>query len=253
MFDKLHDLEAKALNLHYDCSHPAFVEHYEYIAHVARTAIRLFRTKRASFIANSSALEDARRELEAAAENVRDVLVRYRFMEKLVKERRGGPQIGEKFEERVADQKWTHGVISADPLETRRSKVLLTDGTLASHAKIEVTTRRSVLRFECRGPLSEGVGENLDENQSTLILSHPPCYIVGWTLSCRSGSKSGSKTFCVESGGILASHLSIDIAATTSIFRRASVWPPLWRCRIYFVDKRDYNFPQLTGCIDEEL
>ena len=235
MFDKLHDLEAKALNLHYDCSHPAF-ERYGYIVERARTAIRLFRTKRASFIANSSALEDARRELEDAAENVRDVLVRYRFMEKLVKEWRGRPRIGEKFEERVADQKWTHGVISDEALDSPRSKVLLTDGTVAFHAKMEVRTGRSVLWFQCSGPRSE----TQEPDPSTLILSRSPCYIVGWTLLCR--SKSGSKTFCVKGGGILASHLSIDVAATTGIFRRAAVW----RCRIYFVDKRDYNFPQLT-------
>ena len=202
----------------------------------ARSAIRLFRTKRASFIVDSSALEVARRSLEAAAEEVRNVRVRYQFMEKLVKEWQGKPQIGEKFEGSVADQKWTHGVISADALDLPLSSVLLTDGTVADQVKIEVTTRRGVLRFECRELHSVDVNEH--ENPSTLIVSRPPCYIVGWTLSCR--STPGSKKFCVTSGGILESHLSIDVEVP-GIFRQAADW----RCRIYFVDKIWYNFPQL--------
>ena len=88
MFDQLHNLEAKALNLHYDCLHPAF-KNYGNTVDEARSAIRLFRTKRASFIVDSSALEVARRSLEAAAEEVRNVRVRYQFMEKLVKDWQG--------------------------------------------------------------------------------------------------------------------------------------------------------------------
>ena len=231
MFDKLHDLEAKALNLHYDCLHPAF-ENYGNIVDEARSAIRLFRTKRASFIANSTALEDARRSLEDAAEKVRNLIVRYRFMEKLAKDWRGKPEIGKPSDGEAADQKWPpHGVVSADAQDT--PQVSLTDGTVAFQAKIEIKTRNirpHTLHFERRD--LQSVSARRDP--STLILSRPPCYIVGWTLSCRT-ERSGSKTFSVISGGILEDNLTIEVKAP--IFRQA-----VWRCRIYFVDKKDYNF-----------
>jgi len=233
VFDTLHDLKAKALNLHYDCLHPAFVQ-YGDILDEARTAIQLFRTNRSSSITNNTALEDARRSLEDATRKVRSLLVRYQFMEKLVKERRGGPQVGENFEKEVADQKWIHGVVSADARDPPESKVLLTDGTVASQAKMEVKTRQSTLRFECR----ELQTVSMRQDPSTLILTRPPCYIVGWTLSCRT-KRPGSKTFSVKSGGILASNLTIDI--------KAGLWKADWRCRIYFVDRKDYDFPHLTS------
>ena len=50
----------------------------------ARTAIQRFRTNRASFIADCTALEDARRSLEDAEEKDLNLRVRLQFLEKLV-------------------------------------------------------------------------------------------------------------------------------------------------------------------------
>ena len=235
----LHKLEAIALGLQYDCLHPAFAR-YEDIAIETRSVVERFRTQRASFIANTgnTNLEDARRSLEDAAGKVRSVLVRYQFMDELVKKWRGNPQIDEKFKEEAADQKWTHGVVSSDAGDV--SQVSLTDGTMAFQDKIEVTTRNFIpktqlLRFECRDLQSV----SMRRDPSHLILSRSPCYIVGWTLSCRT-KQPGPKTFSVKRGGILESDLTIDVKAP--FFRQAN-----WRCRIYFVDREDYNFPDLIS------
>ena len=231
-------MEATAVGLQYDCLHPAF-ERYGNIASETRSVVERFRTHRASFITNSTAREDTLRLLEDAAGNVRSLLARYRFMEELVKEWRGRPQIGEKFEEETADQKWVHGVVSTDARDT--PEVSLTDGTMAFQVKIEGKTRKllpytqNLLRFECR----ELQTVSTRRDPSTLILGRPPCYIVGWTLSCRT-KQPGSKTFSVISGGILGNNLTIDVKAP--IFRQA-----VWRCRIYFVDREDYDFPHLTS------
>ena len=163
-------------------------------------------------------------------------------MEKLVKEWRGRPRIGEKFEEKVADQKWFHGVVSANARDPPESKVLLTDGTEASQAIMEVKTRQSTLRFECR----ELQSVSMRQDPSTLILTRPPCYIVGWTLSCRT-NRPVSKTFSVKSGGILADNLTINIKASSFDVRPSRRWQAEWRCRIYFVDRKDYDFPHLTS------
>lgn len=238
VFDMLHNLEAITLGLQYDCLHPAFAR-YEDIAGEARSVVERFGTQRASFFANTGKtnLEDARRSLEDAAERVRSVLVRYQFMEELVKKWRGKPQIDDKFED-AADQKWTFGTVSKDAGDT--SKVALTDGTMAFQVKIEVTTRKIIpksqlLRFECRDLQTV----SMRRDPSHLILSRSPCYIVGWTLSCRT-EQPGPKTFSVKRGGILESDLTIDVKAP--FFRQAD-----WRCRIYFVDREDYNFPDLTS------
>lgn len=246
VFDMLHNLEAIALGLQYDCLHPAFAR-YENIVSDTRTVVERFGTQRASFIANtgSTNLEDARRSLEDAAGKVRSVLVRYRFMEELAKKWRGKPQIDEKFEERAADQKWTHGVVSTDAGDT--FQVPLTDGTMAFHGEIEVTTRKIIpkgqktLRFEYRELESYRPGQGhwlQSSDPSTLIHSGQPCYIVGWTLSCRT-KQPGPKTFSVKRGGILESHLRIDVEGP--YFRQTD-----WRCRIYFVESEDYNFPDLN-------
>jgi hypothetical protein len=236
----LHNLEAMAVGLHYDCLHPAF-ERYGNIAREAKAVVERFRTHRASFITNRTALEDAQRSLEGTAGKVRSLLVRYRFMEELVKEWRGRPQIGEKFEEEATDQKWTHGVVSTDARDT--FQVSLTDGIMAFQVKLEAKTRNIIpytqnfLRFECRGLISLPLDQ--DRDPSTLILSHPPCYIVGWTLSCRT-KQPGPKAFSVISGGILGSELKINVKAP--ILQQAD-----WRCRIYFVNREDYDFPHLTS------
>jgi hypothetical protein len=247
----LHDMEATAIGLHYDCLHPAF-KSYWYIATGTKAVVERFRTHRASFITNRTALEDARRELEDAAEKVRSLIVRYRFMEKLVKEWRGRPQIGKKFEEEAADQKWTHGIVSTDARGA--FQVPLTDGTMAFQVKIEGKTRnilpctQNLLRFECReiNSLEADVRDRFDvdaECPSTstfeLILSTASCHIVGWTLSCRT-KQPGPKSFSVISGGILRNELKINVKAP--IFREAN-----WRCRIYFVYSVDYDFHQLTS------
>jgi hypothetical protein len=166
-------------------------------------------------------------------------------MEELVKEWRGRPQIGEKYEEEAADQKWSYGVVSTD---TRISidmgdvnPVSLTDGTMAFQVILEDTTRnilpysQNLLYFECR----RSVSIRRNRVPSTLILGCLPCYIVGWTLSCRT-KQPGPKTFSVISGGILGSKLKINVKAP--ILQQAD-----WRCRIYFVDREDYDFPHLTS------
>jgi len=237
VFDTLHSLEVAAFNLPYDCLHPAF-ERYGNIARDTRAVVERFGTHRASFTTNSTALEDARRSLEDAAGNVRNLLVRYRFMENLVKEWGGRSQIGGKFKGGAADQKWIHGVVSTETQDT--PQVSLTDGTVAFQATIEVNTRNilphtHLLRFECR----ELQTVSTSEDPSTLILTRPPCYIVGWTLSCRT-KQPGPKIFSVISGGVLGSNLTINVKGP--IFRQAD-----WRCRIYFVDREDYNFPHLTS------
>jgi len=172
-------------------------------------------------------------------------------MEKLVKEWRGRPPIGKTFKERDAGQKWVYGVVSTDAQDT--PEVLLTDGTVASQDKIEGEIRdipftHNPVRVECRELQSQTWGRDPSSTQSplapprdpsTLILSRPPCYIVGWTLSIRT-ERPGTRTFSVKSGGILESKLTIDIKAPA--FHRA-----YWRCRIYLVDKADYNFPHLTS------
>jgi hypothetical protein len=238
----LHNLEAMAVSLHYDCLHPAF-ERYGNIASETKAVVERFRTHRASFITNRTALEDTRHLLEEAAGKVRSLLVRYRFMEELVKEWRGRPQIGEKFEEKATDQKWTYGVVSTDTRHTQDedvNQVSLTDGTMANQVILEDTTRnilpysRNFLLFESRTALSRSIRRT----PSTLILGRRPCYIVGWTLSCKT-KQPGPKTFSVISGGILESELKIDVKAP--MFRQAD-----WRCTIYFVDNYAYDFPHLT-------
>jgi hypothetical protein len=234
----LHNMEAIAISVHYDCLHPAF-ERYGNIASEAKAAVEHFRSHRASFITNDIALEDARRALEEAAANVRSLLARYRFFEELVKEWRGKPPIGEKFEEDAADQKWQHGVVSTDLQDTR--KVSLTDGTVAFQGRIEGEIRNilpfshNYLRFECR----EGQSVSPHQEPSTLIVGRRPCYIVGWTLSIRT-KRPGPKSFSVRTGGILESRLTVEIKAPT--FHQAE-----WRCRIYFVNRADYNFPHLLS------
>ena len=241
-------MEAIAVSLQYDCLHPAF-ECYENIASDARFVVERFRAHRASFIINSTAREDARRLLEDVASKVRNLLVRYQFIEELAKKWQGRPQIGKIFEEEDADQKWIHGVVSTDTGDT--DQVLLTDGTLAFQVKFEIKTRkilpytRHFLQFMCRALQSvtpDTETPRRDPSTSTLIRSYPTsCYIVGWTLSCRTKLR-GRKTFSVTSGGILENNLSIAVKGP--IFRQAT-----WRCRIYFVNRQDYEFPRLSGGI----
>lgn len=246
MFDTLHELEAMAVQLDHDCLHPAFGR-YRDKAKGARAAVEQFRTNRASFITNNTALglEDARRLLENAEGEVRSLIRRYDFMEKLVKEWRGRPQIGQKFEVQDAYQKWIHGVVSTD--ERITPKVTLTDGTVAFQSKFEGKIRNilpfthNFLRVECRERHSFGVlSDSGSHDPSTLILSHPSGYIiVGWSLSIKT-KRRGPKSFSVRGGGILGSNLKIDVKAP--IFRQAT-----WRCRIYYIDKGDYDFPHLTS------
>ena len=231
MFVKLHDLEAKAFNLHHDCLHPAF-EQYGSIVDEANTAVRLFRRNRALFITDSTALVGAERSLNDAAEKVHSLLVRYGFMEKLVKEWRGRPPIGETFKGRAADQKWIYGVVSTDERDT--PQVSLMDGIAAFQDKIEGRTRK-VLPFTHNSVRFEKSTPNLSTQHLLFLIR--PCYIVGWTLSV-STKQPGPRTFSVTSGGILERNLEINV--NTPIFRRAD-----WRFRIYSVDSADYNFPHL--------
>jgi hypothetical protein len=244
VFHTLHDLEATAIGVYYHCFHPAF-ERYGNIASEARAAVKQFRTHRASFITNSGAFENSRRSLEDAAGKVRSLLVRYRFMEELVKEWRGRLQIGEKFEDDAADQKWVHGVVSADARDT--PQVSLTDGTVAFQGKVEGKTRNflpfshNYMRFECRDSELHSLPSPQPEDPSTfkLIVDRPPCYIVGWSLSSRT-KRPVPKSFSVKSGGMLENRLTVEIKAPT--FHQAD-----WRCRIYFVDRADYDFPHLVS------
>ena len=86
VFEKLHHLEAKAFNLHHDCLHPAF-EEYGDMADEASTAVWLFRRLGKQAITDRTALGGTQRSLDDAAEKIHwhGLLVRYRFMEKLVK------------------------------------------------------------------------------------------------------------------------------------------------------------------------
>jgi len=240
VFEKLHDLEAKAFNLHHDCLHPAF-EQYGDIADEANTAVWLFRRLGKQAITDSIALEGAQRSLNDAAEKVHRLLVRYWFMEKLVKEWRGRPPFGKTFKGEAADQKWIHGIVSADVGDT--SRVSLIDGTAAFQDIIEGGIRdflpctRNSVRFKKSTP--NVYRDPSTQSLSALFLSHPPCYIVGWTLSIRT-ERPGPKTFSVICGGILENDLEINIKAPT--FCRAD-----WHCRIYSVDRVDYNFRRLTS------
>jgi len=243
VFDKLHDLEAKASNLHYDCLHPAFKQ-YGNVADEANTAFRRFRECRASFIVHSDStdLEGAERSINDAAEKVRSLLVRYRFLERLVKEWRGRPPIGKTFKGEAADQKWVHGIVPAD--DVGDAQEVRIDGIVASQYKLEGAIRfgdflscsRGFLRFD--NPTSAATDPS-HEDISTTILNLPPFYIVGWTLLIRT-EQPGAKTFSVATGGILESHLEIDMKAP--IFRRAD-----WCCKIYSVNSVSYNFPYLTS------
>ena len=231
VFNTLRALEATAYSLHFDSLNPAF-DRYGEVTREARIAVEQFRTNRASFIANSIARENAQRDLEDAAEKIRDLYVRHRFMEELARDSRGKPEIGIPVDGEAADQKWpAYGVVSADAGGT--PQVSLTDGTVAFQAKIELKTRNirpHTLHFERR----ELQSVSARQDPSTVILTGSPCYIVGWTLSCRT-EQSGTKTFSVKSGGILENNLTIEVKAP--IFRQA-----VWRCRIYFVDRKDYKF-----------
>jgi len=80
----------------------------------ARTAIERFRANRASFIADCTALEDARRSLEDAEEKDLNLRVRFQFLETLVNEWRGRLQIHKISEREAADQKWIHREGSSD-------------------------------------------------------------------------------------------------------------------------------------------
>ena len=244
VFDKLHDLEAKASNLRYDCLHPAFRQ-YRNVADEANTAFRRFRENRASFIVHPdiSDLDSAERSINDAAEKVDSLLVRYRFLERLVKEWRGRPPIGKTFKGEAADQKWVHGIVPTDDVGDAQ-EVRIDDGIVASQYKLEGTIRfgdflsgsRGFLRFD--NPTSAATDPSHDDLLAT-ILEQPPFYIVGWTLSIRT-EQPGAKSFSVKSGGILESDLEIEMKAP--IFRRAD-----WCCRIYSVNSVSYNFPHLTS------
>ena len=233
-------MEAIAISVHHDCLHPAFKLYYGNISQNARAAVEHFRSRRASFITNDTALEDVRRSLEEAAEKVRKILARYRFLEGLVKEWRGKPPIGKKFEEEAADQKWAYGVVPTDAGDSR--EVSLTDGTSAFQGKMENKNRNilpfahNILQFECRETIGSRA-TNLDP--STFIADGISAIIVGWTLSSRT-NRPGPKSFSVKCGGILENNLKIDVTAPT--FQQAD-----WRCRVYYVNKNDYKFPPLTN------
>ena len=89
VFEKLHDLEAKAFNLHHDSLHPAFEEYGDIADEANRpnTAVWLSRRLGKQAITDRTALEGTQRSLDDAAEKIHwhRLLVRYRFMEKLVK------------------------------------------------------------------------------------------------------------------------------------------------------------------------
>ena len=238
----LHNLEAIAISVHYDCLHPAFKPYYSHISNNARAAVEHFRSHRASFITNDIALEDARRSLEDAAKKVRSLLARYRFLEELVKEWRGKPPIGEKFEKEPANTKWVYGVVPTDAGDSY--KVSLTDGTSAFQGKMESKIRNIVpfthnsLQFECRETLASEM-DPTKPDPSICIVEGISGFIVGWTLSIRT-NRPGPKSFSVKSGGILEDNLEIDITVPT--FQQADC-----RCRVYYVDNDDYDFPHLTS------
>jgi hypothetical protein len=188
---------------------------------------------RAEFITNSDALKDTERSLKDAADRVHSLLVRYEFIKKLAKVHRGKPKINDKFKGDLADQRWRFGELSTNKDE---GPVLLEDGTKAKQVIMVFKTKgirpTHNMRFECREMVSIVVG-----NRSHRILDDPPsCCIVGWTLTCRT-AQPGQKSVTVKSGGVLRNELEIDVKGT---LREAE-----WRCRIFFVDKREYNFPRL--------
>ena len=221
----------------------------------ARAAIRRFRTNRALFINDSTALEGAERSLNDAAEKVRRLLARYRFMEGLVKECRGMQPIGKTFKGGAVEQNWAHGAVlpHARDSEDEDSMTDGSQGTVVFRGKIEgqirnTLCRRKCVQFECRERQPERRNQDRStdstrglETQDPLILIQirPSYYIVGWTLSIRTG-RQGSKSFSVKNGGILESNLMIDIKAPTC--HRAD-----WHCRIYFVNRADYNFLHLIS------
>ena len=199
MFDILHNLEAIAISVHYDCLHPAFKRYYRSISDNARAVVEHFRSHRASFITNDTALEDVRRSLEDAAEKVRSLLARYRFLEELVKEWRGKPPIGEKFEKEPANAKWVYGVVPTDAGDS--DEVSLTDGTSALQGKMEGKIRNilpfthNTLQFECRETISSRVhaSDPTDPDPSNFVVEGMSGFIVGWTLSIRT-NRPGPKS-----------------------------------------------------------
>jgi hypothetical protein len=162
-------------------------------------------------------------------------------MEDLVKKWRGRPQIGEQFEE-AADQKRSYDIVPTAAEDTR--KVTLTDGTMAFQSKIEGSARNTLpfthnfVRFMYREIQTEEDPDARRLSPSDLSAIHSPCCIVGWTLSIRT-KRQVAMIFPVISGGILESNLTIDIKVPT--FHQAD-----WCCRIYYVNRDGYNFPDLT-------
>ena len=154
MFDKLHDLEAKAFKLLCDCLHPAFEEYGKTVDDV-KTAVRVFRRNRASIISDITAIKDAERSLDVAAEKVHSLLVRYQFMEKLVKEWRGSPPIGEPFKEKAKYSEWPFGEVSTDEQDT--PQVLLMEGIVAFRDKSEGEIRGNL--FANNDPVQVVSGE----------------------------------------------------------------------------------------------
>jgi hypothetical protein len=202
------------------------------------------------FIADSTALADAQSSLEVAKGKVDALLVRYQFMEKLVKEWRGRPKILKTFKEKAVDKKWVYGKVSSDARVPPEYRVSLTDGTKAYQVVLECKNRpRATLHFRRMRVEISGEAEGPeDQDPLTVMMFRPSFYIVGWTLSCRT-KKPRERTFVVKRGGILEDELMIDVKAVIGMFASDVVD---WRCRIFFVDSADYEFPRLILSPDSD-
>ncbi|KAJ7044877.1 hypothetical protein C8F04DRAFT_1250124 [Mycena alexandri] len=94
--------------------------------------------------------------------------------------------------------------------------------------------------FKSRSPAQErdGAGDSDSETFAFCLIDHQPVYILGWSMSCYWPEGKSKPTIEVDapSNHIFSDRLSISVDASRST---------RWFCRVTFVLKSSYNFPDL--------
>ncbi|KIK63380.1 hypothetical protein GYMLUDRAFT_57599 [Collybiopsis luxurians FD-317 M1] len=257
IFEVLHRTEELCMKLDIDCLHPA-LDTYRLTVRDAQSATRTFRSGRPGFAGGDDRQRDsAILNVDEAVKSVDNIIQRYRLMEYLLGSA-WGPDIGEKVKLGGKNPgRRSCGVVTTEGGQGDigvAQSVTLNNGLPAF--QVNLVQGRKKERGLLWNPLSKpnahfkveqrsraNTRSSVDESSLQLDFSfkgshyaRDDFYIVGWTITSENPSRSSS--FRVQYGGIMENNL--DMALTGEEDSR-------WTCRIVYILKKDYNFPNLIN------
>ncbi|KAF5390991.1 hypothetical protein D9757_004040 [Collybiopsis confluens] len=269
IFKELHTTERECTRLDLYCFHPA-LDTYHTVRLDAQKAIETFRSSRPMLVLDSKRREEAIGEVTKAMKAVNQLLQRYELLAHLLDVSEQQPAIEQKvFIEGDAPIRQSYVDLSRQRISMEQKIAGRDAPGRRSYGEVKTTTVKETYQSAEASSEDVTLRDGLPASQITLLwggkdgswwkkarlgrhnnttftIGQPlrsdlirgqevrweleDFLIVGWTISYGGPSHS---SFCVKSGGIMKSHLSVAVDRLP------------WRCCIVYVLKKDYNFPSL--------